>query len=89
MRNGGPAIDTSTATATVAANTWACVEVAFTFGATPQVQLWIDGIEVITFAADTPSPTYEELSVGVVRGDQLGFHVFVDDVVVANQRIGC
>ena len=89
MRNGGATVDTSTSIATVGPSTWTCVELVFTFGSPPQVQVFVNDTMIVTMPGDTPSPTYDAVTVGAVRGDQLGFHVLVDDVVIAHQRIGC
>ena len=46
--------------------------------------------EVIDDPSITPPVAYNEITVGTVRGDQqIGFHVYIDDVVIARQRIGC
>jgi hypothetical protein len=53
------------------------------------VQLLVDDVELLDVAAETPSPTYDQVEVGIVRGEQTGYHVFIDDVVIATQPIGC
>jgi hypothetical protein len=39
--------------------------------------------------ANDATAAFTEVQVGIARGDEAGFHVFVDDVVIAEQRIGC
>lgn len=79
----------SSSTTPTTANTWVCVELVFTFGTPPRSQVFVNNVQVLSTNSITPSPTFTHLRVGAVRGDNLGFHVFVDDVVVATQRIGC
>jgi hypothetical protein len=66
-----------------------CVEVDFTFGNPPHVDVSIDDTLIVSTNGVTPSPTFDRVRVGVVRGDQIGFHAFTDNVVVAHQHIGC
>ena len=87
VRASGSPIDFSSATPT-SANQWLCVELVFTF-AVPHYDVYVDGTQVISRTALTPSPTYNTVRVGAVRADNIGFHVFVDDVAVATQRVGC
>ncbi|HTL35823.1 MAG TPA: hypothetical protein VL326_21990 [Kofleriaceae bacterium] len=87
-RTSAGTVDTDSTTATKA-NQWVCVEVVFTFTATAHFDVFVDGTQVVMANARTPIPTYDTIRVGAVRGDNLGFHVFTDDVAVATQRIGC
>lgn len=70
--------------------TWVCVEMTYTHEPAPgRVQVFVNDAMVL----DTPSlgsTAFDEVGVGVIRGDQaLGLHVYVDDVVVADRYIGC
>jgi len=87
-RTSSGTFDTDSTTATQA-NQWACVELVFTFGSTAHFDVFVDGAQVLMANAMTPTPTYDTIRVGAVRGDNLGFHVFTDDVAVATQRVGC
>jgi hypothetical protein len=88
VRASGSPIDFSSTMQTTA-NQWLCVELVFMFGATPHYDVYVDGTQVLSKNALTPSPTYNTLRVGAVRADNIGFHVFIDDVAVATQRVGC
>lgn len=88
VRAAGSPIDFSSTMLTTA-NQWLCLELVFTFGTTPHYDVYVDGTQVLTKNALTPSPTYNTVRVGAVRADNIGFHVFVDDVAVATQRVGC
>jgi hypothetical protein len=77
----------TTNTTTPATGTWSCVELVISLQHT--VQLWVDDVEIINHAEFDTAPSYDRLSVGVARADMAGYHTFVDDVAVANQRIGC
>jgi hypothetical protein len=83
------AIDHHSTIATPPINTWTCVELVFMFGATPHHQVYVNETLVIDTDAITPNPTFEVVLAGAVRADQLGFDVFIDDVIVSNARIGC
>lgn len=63
----------------------------FTFQMTGsgRVQVFVDEASVLDVAALAPSPTYDKVAVGAVRTDEIGFRGFVDDVVIADRRIGC
>lgn len=88
-RNGSPTVDTPAGVATPMLDTWVCVELVFTFGSSPTVQLLVDDVKLLEVLAETPSPTYDQVEVGIIRGALTGFHIFVDDVVIATQPIGC
>ena len=88
-RTGNTMPTDSSSTTPTTANTWVCVELVFTFGSTPHTEVFVNDTQVLSTNSITPSPTFSYVRVGAVRGDNLGFHVFVDDVVVATQRIGC
>lgn len=70
-------------------DTWTCVELDFTFGAPGHLQLYADDVLVVDAAASDPAPMYTQFNAGVPHAANAGFHVFVDDVVIARQHIGC
>ena len=72
--------------------TWTCVELVYTFPTVPtpgRIQVFVDDAAVVDVTADDTAPAFTEVMIGIARGDEGGFHVFVDDVVIADQRIGC
>ena len=69
-------------------DTWVCVEFVFDF-ATRRVRGYVDGALVVEAIENDAAPAYADIAVGAPRAQPAGFHVFVDDVVIANQRIGC
>ncbi len=87
-RAGGSVIDHNTAINAPAIGTWFCLEMVFTFDPA-RIQIFVDDALVLDEAPITPAPTFDRVLVGGVRLDQLGFDVLVDDVVVADRRIGC
>lgn len=70
---------------------WTCVELVFTFpgAGTGRVQIFVDDAEILDVESMDPAPEFEEVHVGITRGDEAGFRAFTDDVVIASQRIGC
>lgn len=89
--NVGP--DHTSTTATPAVGTWACLEMVYTFASgasNATIQLFVDEMPVLDAPAnDSNGATYNEVAIGIPRADKAGFHVFVDDVVIAPQRIHC
>jgi hypothetical protein len=89
--NMGP--DHTSATSTPAPGTWTCLELVYTFSGAAgaaRIQMFVDEASVLDMPAnDTNSATYNNVAVGISRADKAGFHVFVDDVVIANARIHC
>jgi hypothetical protein len=75
-------------TASAPTNIWVCVEYVFDFGAR-RVRAYVDGTTVVDTLVNDPAPAYGEIAIGVPRADAGGFHVFMDDIVIARQRIGC
>jgi len=67
---------------------WTCVELDYTLQP-PHVELYIDETRVLDTAMAEPAPAFPELGFGVARAPQGGFHVFVDDVVIADKHVGC
>lgn len=90
---GNMGSDHTSTTATPAPGTWSCLELVYTFaggGGNARIQLFLDEALILDQPAnDVSTATYNEMAVGVVRADHAGFHVFVDDVVIAKQRIHC
>lgn len=70
-------------------NTWVCVEVVVQFSAPPRFQVYANGALILDDMLNEMTPSYTDVSVGAARADMAGYEVFVDDVVVAPQRIGC
>ena len=68
--------------------TWTCVELEYRFSP-PRIRMYIDGVSVLETGAEDPAPAFDEVAVGVTRASLAGFRVFVDDLVIANKRIGC
>lgn len=89
---GAGQFDYHTEVRTPPENTWTCVELLFTFpqlGEPARIQIFVDDAEVLSIAAADPAPEYTQVQVGVARSGRPGFHVFVDDVVIATERVGC
>jgi hypothetical protein len=87
----GGLFDHNSTIATPPLATWTCVELVYTFPG-PQagrIQLYVDDVAVVDVPANDATAAFTEVQVGIARGDEAGFHVFVDDVVIAEQRIGC
>jgi hypothetical protein len=88
----GGLFDHLTTVATPPLATWQCVELVYTFPAAPnpgRIQLFVADTELVDVTADEASPAFTEVQIGIARGDEAGFHVFVDDVVIDDQRILC
>lgn len=75
---------------TVAAvpNRWTCVELNYQLEPR-RIQLFVDGAMIIDTTPNDPAPTFALAGAGVTRSPAPGFRLFVDDVVVATQHIGC
>jgi hypothetical protein len=89
---GNVLLDHRSTVATAPLDQWTCVELVFTFpqNATPaRIQVFINEAAVLDQSSNDPSPVYNGVGVGIPRADNGGFHVFTDDVVIADQRIGC
>jgi hypothetical protein len=69
-------------------DTWTCVELDVTFSP-PQFALFVDDTLSVAAAPADPAPLYRQIEVGIARADIAGYRVFVDDVVQADQHIGC
>jgi hypothetical protein len=73
---------------TCTTNAWVCVELVYSLSAR-RATYYIDGSSVLDFTVADPAPQFSLVQVGATRADSAGFHVYVDDVVIADQRIGC
>lgn len=85
----GPTIDHQSASPTPAVGTWTCVELVYTFTPSPRIELYVNDTRVLDAVPSDATPAFTDFQVGVGRADMTGMHVFVDDVVVADHRIGC
>ncbi|HEU0029440.1 MAG TPA: hypothetical protein VFQ53_02320 [Kofleriaceae bacterium] len=70
------------------ANRWTCVELDYSFSPR-RVQVYIDDVLAIDITPNDPAPAFTRAGAGVTRAPVAGFHVFVDEVVIATQHIGC
>jgi hypothetical protein len=70
---------------------WTCVELVIDLGGGSggTIELFVDGNPALTTPFLDPHPTYDNITVGVARAVAAGSEDFIDDVVVASQRIGC
>jgi hypothetical protein len=68
---------------------WTCVETVITIASPSQVQLFIDGAQVVSATLNDTAPAYAETQIGLTRADQGGDTLYVDDVAIATARIGC
>jgi hypothetical protein len=91
LRMGGGFVDHFTTQPVPTTDVWFCVELLFNFEPAPgRIQGFADDVLVLDTTALAPAPIFDAVSVGSVRGDQaLGLHVYVDDVMIADRRIGC
>ena len=70
-------------------NKWTCVETTIVFGAPTTAQVSLDGnVSVMTNLANS-NAFYNVVEVGAARANAPGLRVNADDVVVAQQHIGC
>jgi hypothetical protein len=70
---------------------WVCLELVLQIGTSGRVQAYADGTPVIDFATNTvPAAAYENFIVGMVGPIAPDpFQLWMDDVAVGTQRIGC
>lgn len=80
--------DLKSTSPTPAANAWNCVELVYTF-APARAEVFVNGVNVLDRASNATAASFSRFMLGVSRGDQVGLHVVIDDVVLAAQRIGC
>jgi hypothetical protein len=81
-------IDDHIGTTPCVTNVWTCVELVYSFE-TRHALMYIDSALVLDAMVQDPSPRFNDIEVGVVRANMVGFHLYVDDVIIADQRIGC
>lgn len=88
---GTGAVDHQTSVPTPALDVWTCVELvyAFTPPGAPRVELYVNDAMVLDDSSAYTTPSFDEVRVGITRADMTGFSLFTDDVVIADQRIGC
>jgi hypothetical protein len=85
----GPTIDHQSTAPTPAVGTWTCVELVYTFPPDSRIELFVDDTLVLDTVPSDVAPAFTDFQVGVGRADMTGMQVFVDDVVIADHRIGC
>ncbi len=78
-----------TGSVTSVGGVWTCVELVVELGSDNTIELFVDGAPALTMPFLDPHPTYDNITVGVARAIAAGSEDFTDDVVVANERIGC
>ncbi len=69
--------------------TWSCVELVIELGSAASATLYIDGNVSTQGALSNLGDSYNTIAVGVTRANAGGFEVYIDDVAIATQRIGC
>jgi hypothetical protein len=71
-----------------APNVWTCVEMVYSLDAR-HATLYVNDAAVLDVAVLDPAPQFDDIELGALRADSAGFRIFVDDAVIATQRIGC
>jgi hypothetical protein len=86
-----PAKDHNGTPASVKLNSWYCVELVYDFPASGagHIQMFIDGVSVVDSPTNDPSPGYDTFEVGIFRSHPSGDERRIDDVVLADRRVGC
>jgi hypothetical protein len=69
--------------------TWTCVEVVIELGSAASATLYIDGNVSTQGALTNAGDAYDTIAVGVTRANAGGYELYIDDVAIAAQRIGC
>jgi hypothetical protein len=69
--------------------TWTCVELVIDLGSAASVTLYIDGSATTQGSLTNAGDSYDTIAVGVTRANAGGFELYIDDVAIAMQRIGC
>lgn len=87
--DGTIAFDHLTTTPTPPLDTWTCVELVYSFTPSTRIQFYVNDGIVLDAPSVHDAPSLDEVRIGVTRADMLGFTVYVDDLAVATQRIGC
>src|SRR5690606_20246765 len=70
---GVDSVDHHSMTAAPPLDTWTCVELVFTFGATPRVQIYASDVLVLDAFSVYTSIAFNEVGLGVVRSGPAGF----------------
>lgn len=88
---GTGAVDHQTGVATPGLDVWTCVELVYVFTppSMPRLELYVNDMMVLDDASVYTTPEVDEVRIGIARADLTGFSLFTDDVVIADQRIGC
>jgi hypothetical protein len=75
---------------------WACLEYEVHVGTSGTIRVWLDdgATPVLGVAEDiTPSPPIAKVGIGLraddVMNDQAGVDLWIDEVAIADTRIGC
>ncbi|HEY1816514.1 MAG TPA: hypothetical protein VGG74_29410 [Kofleriaceae bacterium] len=69
--------------------TWTCVELVVELGSAASATIYVDGAASSQGALSNTGDSYDTIAVGVTRANAGGFEIFIDDVAIATQRIGC
>jgi hypothetical protein len=72
--------------------TWFCFEFVFDFATPPgpgRVRIFVDETQVLDARTNDSTPAYSDIAIGAPKADSKGFSLFLDDVVIDNQRVGC
>jgi hypothetical protein len=87
--DSGTSVDHGT-TQTVATTMWTCVELDYTFGSPSTIELYVADALVLQVAATDTATTFGRLFAGAARSSSVvGTNTIIDDVVIAQQHIGC
>jgi hypothetical protein len=71
-------------------DTWTCVELDYRFpDSGNSFELFVDDAIAVASNTSIVTPSFTRVVVGIARADIAGYHVFIDDVVIATQHIGC
>jgi hypothetical protein len=68
---------------------WTCVELVIELGSAASATVYVDGGVSAQGTLANAGDSYDTIAVGVTRANAAGFEVYIDDVVIATQRIGC
>jgi hypothetical protein len=69
-------------------DTWTCMEALFD-GASGDVQIFVEGDLIIDASGWQPPTAYQSFRFGYLRFDSPARDVWMDDVIVATERVGC
>jgi hypothetical protein len=74
---------------TAATATWTCVELVIELGSAATATVYVDGSASTEGTLFNAGDSYDTTAVGVTRANAGGFEIYIDDVAIATQRIGC